>query len=150
MKRLNRKLSDENTLTLLINGRYGVLSTIDEDGQPYSTPLHYVYWNNAIYIHCGLNGRKLDNIIYNSKVSFCVVAYESMCLDKFSVSYKSVIAFGQAAILVQDELKRNIIASFISKYTPNYKIEDPNSIDLMLTKSTIIEIPIDYITGRGI
>ncbi|OPJ60498.1 pyridoxamine 5'-phosphate oxidase family protein [Clostridium oryzae] len=149
MKRANRKLPDETTLELLINGEYGVLSTVGSDGYPYSTPLNYVYWNNAIYIHSTTDGHKLDNIIFNPKVSFAVVAYEKVLPVKFSMAYKSIVIFGQASLLVQEELKKNILVSFLNKYSINYKSKGMEYLDMAIAKSTVIEISIEHISGRG-
>lgn len=48
----DRQLSDEVAYALLKGGEYGVLSTVDEDGQPYGVPVSYALEGNLIYFHC--------------------------------------------------------------------------------------------------
>lgn len=46
-----RQLKDEDMVRILIRGEYGVLGTTGENEYSYTTPLNYVYPNNAIYFH---------------------------------------------------------------------------------------------------
>ena len=54
MRRMDRKISDNQARELLKNNTYGVLSTIGVDGYPYGVPLNYVFFNDAIYFHCAI------------------------------------------------------------------------------------------------
>ena len=73
MRRIDRKISDDQAKDLLKNNTYGVMSTIGADGYPYGVPLNYVFFNDAIYFHCAADGHKFDNISRDNKISFCVV-----------------------------------------------------------------------------
>lgn len=64
----NKQVTRDEAMEILYHGEYGVLSTVDKDGQPYGMPLHYIVLNDAIYLHCDLKGHKLDNISDNNKV----------------------------------------------------------------------------------
>lgn len=92
MRRQDRKLTTEKTKALLKKSEYGVLATIGDDEYPYAVPLHYVYHNNAIYIHCASEGEKLDGIRKNTKVSFCVVGPTEV-IPKSSVPGIKVLLF---------------------------------------------------------
>ncbi len=72
LKRKEKKLSKEQSETILAAEEQGVLATIGQDGYPYAVPLNYVYFQGAVYFHCAMSGHKLDNISFNPKVSFCV------------------------------------------------------------------------------
>ncbi len=43
MRRIDRKLDDQEAYKLLEEAQYGVLSTIGENGFPYGVPLNYAY-----------------------------------------------------------------------------------------------------------
>ncbi len=73
IRRKDRKISTDEAIDLLKKCEYGVLSTVDSDGQPYGIPLSYVYKDDCIYFHCARVGYKLENIKDNPRVSFCVV-----------------------------------------------------------------------------
>jgi len=46
----------------------GRLATLNSNGYPYVTPVHFIYENNRIYINGLLNGQKIDNIVNNTNV----------------------------------------------------------------------------------
>lgn len=101
------------------NGEFGTFSTISENGYPYGVAVNYVYFNDSIYFHCARNGHKLDNISKNNKVSFLVVANESVIPDKFSTTYSSAIVFGKACT-VENEEKKNALVEIIKKYSKGF------------------------------
>ena len=72
MRRKDRMLTKEELLDIMATAEYGVLSTVGEDGWPYGVPVNFVYNGGKIYFHAALTGQKLDNILFNNKVSFCV------------------------------------------------------------------------------
>ena len=116
MRRKDRQLNTEDTLTVLEQGEYGILSTICENGTPYGVPVSYVYSNNCIYFHCAKNvGLKLDNIGNNSNVCFTVVGKTELLPAKFSTKYESAIVFGQARLLKENEKKEPLL-KLIEKY----------------------------------
>ena len=55
MRRKDRQLSLEDTLAVLEQGEYGILSTTCKDGTPYGVPVSYAYSNGCIYFHCARN-----------------------------------------------------------------------------------------------
>jgi len=58
MRLKDRQMSKESVIELLERGKYGVLSSVDEDGQPYGVPVNYVFdGNESIYFHCAREGR---------------------------------------------------------------------------------------------
>ncbi|UKI16067.1 MAG: pyridoxamine 5'-phosphate oxidase family protein [Ruminococcus sp.] len=82
-------------------GRY--LATINEDGSPYATPIHFVYDNGKIYMHGLPAGQKVDNIRRNGSVSFMVYHMNGLLLDEnelpcdTNTAYQSVIISGRAS-----------------------------------------------------
>ena len=74
MRRKDRQMSQESARELLNHGDYGVLSSVDEEGQPYGVPVNYVYdGEKTIYFHCAREGHKLDNLRSNPRVCFTIV-----------------------------------------------------------------------------
>ena len=112
MRRKDKALQNSEIEKILQHGEYGVLSTMDEGGQPYGVPLNYVYMNDCIYCHCALAGHKLENIAINSRVSFCVVGDTCLLPEEFSTEFESVILFGtgrsaRLALLAAHQLQNN-------------------------------------------
>lgn len=148
MRRKDREIFDEEIDEILSNGEFGTLSTISENGYPYTVPLSYVYYKNAIYFHCASEGHKLENIKKNSKVSFCVVTGTEVLPDKFSTKYKSVVAFGEASE-VEDGFKETILIQIINKYSKGFLDKGKKYIEKGKNNTKIIRIDINYITGKA-
>ncbi|GLC28773.1 pyridoxamine 5'-phosphate oxidase family protein [Clostridium omnivorum] len=148
MRKKQREITEEESIEILNNGEYGILATIGENGYTYATPLSYVYYNDAIYFHCAVEGSKLDNIKYNEKVSFCVVGKTKVLPDKFSTEYESAIVFGRATIIEKEE-KIEILTALIEKYSPDFKKEGLEYIERAAGATSVVKIGIDRITGKA-
>ena len=148
MRRSDREKGPDDITRILLNGEYGVLSTIGENGYPYSTPISYTYLNDSIYFHSARVGEKLDNIAYNEKVCFCVVGRAEVLPKEFSTEYESVVVFGKASV-VEDEEKRNVFISLIDKYSKDYMKEGLAYLDRAIANTTVIKITVDRITAKG-
>lgn len=148
MRRKDRMMAESDALALLDKGDYGVLSTVGEDGLPYGVPVNYVYLDGRIYFHCAPVGHKLENIEKNKNVSFCVVGDAKSVPDKFTTKYRSVIAFGRAEEVGDDE-KFEVFKSFIEKFSGDYLESGIAYINSDGDKARIFGIEVDHITGKG-
>lgn len=148
MRRKDRKLSDEKAAEILYNGVFGVLSTAGEDGYAYGVPLNYVYEGDSIYFHCATKGKKLVNLEYNDKVSFCVISKSVILAEKFTSDFQSVIAFGKASE-VSDEEKLKAFTALINKYSPDYIEKGIEMIEKVGSSAKVIKIEVEYLTGKA-
>jgi nitroimidazol reductase NimA-like FMN-containing flavoprotein (pyridoxamine 5'-phosphate oxidase superfamily) len=148
MRKKERELNNEEAIEILKNNTYGILSTIGENGYPYGVPLSYIYFNNAIFFHGATNGHKLDNILNNNKVSFCVVGETHILPDKFSTEYESTIVFGKAFEVFDDE-KNAALLEIINKYSSDYIEQGKEYIQRASKATKVIKIEIDHISGKA-
>lgn len=149
MRRKDRQMSDEEALTLLKTGEYGILATVDNDGQPYGVPLSYVVVDNCIYYH-GTNagGTKYNNIISNHKVTFTVVGNTKVMPEKFGTLYESVIALGEASEVNDEAEKRAVLKEFLYKYSADFVAAGEKYVEAAASKTSIIKIQIKTLTGK--
>lgn len=147
-RKLERGLTKIEAIQILKTSSYGILSTISKNEYPHGVPVNYVFINNSIYFHCAMEGQKLDNITNNNKVSFCVVGQTYIIPDQFSTKYESVILFGRAFEIFDDE-KNTALFELLKKYSPDYIEEGKEYIKDVITKSKIIKINIDHISGKA-
>ena len=63
-------LTQEQIEELFLRAEVGRLGTFSQDGFPYVLPMHFVYFDNKIYLHGLAKGKKIDNIKFNSNVCF--------------------------------------------------------------------------------
>ncbi len=133
MRRKDRQMSQETAIELLERGEYGVLSSVDEDGQPYGVPVNYVFdGKDSIYFHCAQEGHKLDNLRSNPKVSFTIVGNHQIMDWIFSTAYESVILFGTAQEVEGDE-KYQRLKMLAQKFSPDYMHEFEKDIEKAMT-----------------
>lgn len=147
MRRIDRQITEEQSLEILKNGEFGFLSFTDTEGYASGIPISYVYFNGSIYFHCAHEGHKLSSIEQDNRVCFCVVTDYKLIPDKFTTHYKSVIAYGRAE-LVRNEEKIEALNALVGKYSAGYETK-AQSLKLMVMKRTkVVKITIEHITGK--
>ncbi|MEG0876223.1 MAG: pyridoxamine 5'-phosphate oxidase family protein [Oscillospiraceae bacterium] len=147
MRRMKQEMSKEDTQRVLERCSAGVLAVSDENGYPYALPMSYVYFEGKIYFHGAKQGHKIDAIMKNDKVSFCVIDKDQVVPEKFTTIYRSVIAFGRARILENDAERRSALEKITEKYSP----KEPNhgqEIEKQFSRVCVIEMEIEHLTGK--
>ena len=148
--RLKERVIDDNkTIDIIVQGSYGVLSTIGKDGYPYGVPVNYTYFNNCICFHCAMEGHKLDNIDFNNKVSFCVVTKSQVLSNEFDTDYESAIVFGNAVVVSDDTEKKDILLSVLNKYSADYLKAGNNYMKKYWDETKVVKIKIEHISGKA-
>lgn len=148
LRRSDRGLSQQETSQLLEQGEYGILSTVDDQGQPYGVPLSYAYRGGSIYFHCALSGHKLDNLAANPRVCFCVVGRTELLPAEFATRYESALAFGRAEEVFAEE-RLNALRWLLEKYSPDYLPEGEAYIDQQQHATRVIKITLDQLSGKA-
>lgn len=148
MRRKNQALSSEECMQVLNRATSGVLAVSGDDDYPYAVPLSYVYRNNRIYFHGAKTGHKLDAIVRNEKVSFCVIDQDQIVQEEYTTYFRSVIAFGRARILGEED-KRRALEILTARYSPDIEeTERSQAIDKGLKDVCMIELEIEYMSGK--
>lgn len=149
MRRKDRLLSDQEALAILEKCQYGVLATVNAEGEPYGVPLSYAVMNGAVYIHCAKTGEKLDNIAANPKVSFTVVGDIRALFDGgFTTNYESCIVFGKAREVTEPREKRDALLALTMKYLPEYA----DQFDHEMSKeqvTLVFAVSMDQVSGKS-
>jgi hypothetical protein len=146
IRRSDRAISIQEAKSILEKAEYGILSTVDKDGQPYGVPLSFVYRNENVYFHCALSGQKLENIENNSKVSFCVVGNTKVLPDKFATEYESAVVFGVASEIKGAE-RHTALLWLLEKYCPDFIEEGKQYIEQKDNAMKCFKIEIFHISG---
>jgi uncharacterized protein len=146
-------MSDEDARQFLQQGFCGRLGTVGEDGYPYVVPLLYVCMGGKIYVH---NTRAIGhlrmNVDHNPKVCFevdragDVFPYGRFECDT-SVSYRSVVVFGQIRVTEDREEKSRFCNELMRKYAdPAW--DRPREFYPRLDLITVYVIEIERMTGK--
>jgi hypothetical protein len=149
LRRSKQALARTEIIAVLLRNTSGVLALTGTDGYPYAVPLSYVYTAGKIYFHCATQGYKLDALRYGSKASFCVIDRDEIVRETFSTNYISVIAFGKAYPVTDDEEKRRSIRLLAAKYGTGDRAADEKEIEKSWHRLTMICLDVEEITGKA-
>ncbi|MEE4112522.1 MAG: pyridoxamine 5'-phosphate oxidase family protein [Desulfobacteraceae bacterium] len=149
LRREDRRLDDAAAMALLKRGEYGILSTSDKNHQPYGIPVNYVVLGDCIYFHCATEGQKLENITANKGVSFCVVGKTELLPEKFSTRYESVVVSGNADIIDDKVLKKNVLRALVAKYAPDHVAAGDAYIDRLMDQTAVVRVSIEHLAGKA-
>ena len=147
MRRKMQALTAEETAEILKRNTSGVLSLNGDDGYPYGVPLSYVYLDSKLYFHCAGAGHKLDSILKDDKVSFCVIDQDQVVGEEYTSYFRSVIAFGRARVLEGAEKLRPLV-ELCEKYYPGHLEQTRQKAEHALKNVSIVEVTIEHMTGK--
>lgn len=145
-------LTEEQINHLLARTATASLATLNGDGSPYVTPVHYVNLNNTIYVHGLPKGQKIDNIKADPRVSMAMYEMDSLLLDPdgkpcdTNTKYQSAILSGVATLVDDMEQKKEILLQIIKKYTP--ELAAHSLPENMVNGTAVIQIKIEDMTGK--
>lgn len=129
-----------------------VFSTADDlclamhDGEfPYVMPLNFVRQGNCIYIHCALEGHKLDCIRRNPNVAFCLSADVTIHREKATTYYKSLCGTGRAVFVEDPAEKGRALEALATRYAALCPTPTP---DATLARTGIVRIDIANLSGK--
>ena len=149
MRRKKQLLTLEESTAVLHRGTSGVLALAGDDGYPYAVPLSYAYEDGKLWFHCARTGHKLDAILRDPKVSFCVVDRDQVVPLEYTTYFRSVIAFGRTRILEDEAEKQAAIWLLAEKYCPGDSPEHrQEAIRREAGGLCLVSLSIEHMTGK--
>ena len=145
-------LTDDQIHALLTASHVGTLATLDADGTPYALPVHFVWEDGNVYIHGLPQGRKLDNIARDGRVSFMTYRMDGLLMPDNDIpcdvntQYQSVVIRGTASLVNDEERKVAILRRIVSKYTP--RLANRPLPPAMVAGTAVIEVTPSAISGK--
>jgi nitroimidazol reductase NimA-like FMN-containing flavoprotein (pyridoxamine 5'-phosphate oxidase superfamily) len=119
-----------------------------DDGGPYVIPVSFGYENGSVYIHPAPEGKKIAMMVKNPRCCFevdiCDRIIQGDRLCSSGMHYRSVIAYGRAAIPEDPDEKRHGFDCIMRHYgggTHEFSESDSGSV-------TVIRIEIESMTGK--
>lgn len=149
MKR--HQLSKEEITDVLLKAEVGRIATLNENGYPYIVPVHFIFYEEKIYIHGLIKGQKISNLLRDNRVCFEVDEMGAIIPDDENVcdtntTFRSVIILGTASMIHDMGRKKDILQTIVNKYTPG--LSHLNFPEKMMKATGIIEIQIKECTGK--
>jgi len=144
------QLHEEQIKEILLKAPVGNIATINENGYPYVVPVHFVYYEDKIYIHGLPVGQKICNILSNEKICFQIYDMKGLILDNspcgINTEYESIVMTGTATVIEDHDLKKTVLNEIVNKYTPH--LNGTVLPDNMVKGTGVIEITIRELTGK--
>lgn len=148
MRKAEREIKDIEELESVIERSEVCRLGMVDDGEPYIVPLNFGYRDGRLYFHCAREGRKLDILRMNPRVCFEMESSvrlspgERPC--QWSTSYESVIGWGTAHIIMDEEEVRKGLAVLMHHYIDGPLDLDPHSLSL----TAVIRVDVEKMTGK--
>lgn len=158
MKQLpDRAISEKEAREILRVGEYCVVATVDEDGNPYATPLSYLLDGDTPLIHTGAaGGQKTED--WSREPCVCVTVVLDMEPGYFTLEgeegffttrYANVIATGTIRLVEDPAQVRRALAALCLKYSPEFKDEIGGAIERELPVTAVWAIDLNHISGKA-
>jgi len=157
--RTDRVIEDPKVIEEILNrtpvGHLG----LSWKNQPYVVPLLFASKDGSIYLHCSDSGMMMQFLRNNPSVCFEVEEFLNIVPAtlpcKYSNTYRSVIAFGNAQILTDPDEKTAGLHLIVAKYAGEEvartltkdMVEEYRSM-LLHRRTMVFKIRIDQITGK--
>ncbi|MBQ7573171.1 MAG: pyridoxamine 5'-phosphate oxidase family protein [Clostridia bacterium] len=152
MRRFKQEISKDECIEILKSQKRAVLSVIGDDGYPYSVPINFYYNpdDGKIYFHSAMSGHKIDAIKACDKVCFTTYT-DGVQKEDWSYHVKSVIVFGRAFEVEDQEFVKETAKKFAMKYYPkNEEKEVDEDIAKNMPRMKFIGIEIEHMTGKRV
>ena len=151
LRRAAQALEAEECEQILASQPTGILAVTGDGGYPYAVPVNHIYSGGRIYFHCAKEGHKIDAIRADDRVSFCVIAKDDVVPEKQTTAYISVIVFGRARIIEDDEELRRVALEIGRKFAADYPAECEKETEDYIAKSKLccVEIVPEHISGKA-
>lgn len=145
MRRKERDCADPSFFADLLHRAEVVTIAFQAEEFPYVVPFNFVYMNDALYVHCAREGRKLNCLNLASGVGFSVHDVLGIDREKATTRYKSICGEGHAALVEDTEEKQAALAALAHKYRSRCTLPVP---DKMLEATAVIKISIATMSGK--
>ena len=149
IRRAERALTLGQAREILARAEHGVLATLGPDGWPYAVPVNHVLSDDVLYIHCAVEGHKLDNISHEERVCFCAVASAKVLPAQLSTLYESAVAFGRAALVTDPAEKRLALEALALRFCGELSPEAESAIATTASRTAVVRIRLERIAGKA-
>jgi nitroimidazol reductase NimA-like FMN-containing flavoprotein (pyridoxamine 5'-phosphate oxidase superfamily) len=148
MRRSDREITDKTSLEEIISRSKVCKLAMCEGDIPYIVPMCFGFRNHTLYLHSAPKGKKIEILKKNPNVCFEFEIFtqiiQSAKACKWGMKYRSVIGFGTAGFITDDDLKRDAFDVIMNQYSDEtFSYEEAS-----LKSAIIIKVEIRSMTGK--
>jgi nitroimidazol reductase NimA-like FMN-containing flavoprotein (pyridoxamine 5'-phosphate oxidase superfamily) len=148
MRRSDKEITDRKAIEDIILRSKVCKLAMCEEKMPYVVPLCFGFKNNTLYFHSAPKGKKIEilkknpNVCFEFEIFTQIIKSAEAC--KWGMRYRSVIGFGKAGFITDDDLKRQAFDIIMNQYADGSFIYE----DALLKSVVIINVEIQSMTGK--
>lgn len=151
MRRIDRETGIGEAIEIICSAPYAVLSAVDAEGRPYSTPVSPVLVDGVLYFHSAAeDGARARAIVMHPDVSLCFVARCEILANRYTIDYASAIVRGICRRVDDADECRKALDAIAVHYDPNC---DPRAtkdyIDGARQKVCVWRVDIAELSGKS-
>ena len=150
MRRADKAITDADELHRILDDALVLRLGLVDDGRPYVVPLNFGREGDTLYLHCAAEGRKLRCLRAQPQVCvevdrlIRVTTGPSAC-GAWTSHYESVIGFGTATVVDDEEERRRGLQAIMAKYSGR---RDWEFAPQTLAKTTVVRVALSSLSGK--
>ncbi len=148
MRRKNKEIINPEIIQDILKTADTVRIAMIDGDEPYIVPLNYGYQNNALYIHCAKEGRKINILKTNPRVCFLIEGESELVTGPdacdWTLKYLSLIGYGTVEILENKNEKIVGLDILMSQFGSKKNSYHSKHVDTIV----ILKLTIESINGK--
>jgi uncharacterized protein len=150
MRRADKAITDPDELHRILDEAMVIRLGLVDNGRPYVVPLNFARDGDEIWLHCAAEGRKLrclsrdPHVCIEADRLIQVTSGPSAC-GAWTSHYESVIGFGAAEVVTDDETRLRGLQAIMGKYSGRHDWEFAAET---LAKTVVVRVRLDSLTGK--
>jgi nitroimidazol reductase NimA-like FMN-containing flavoprotein (pyridoxamine 5'-phosphate oxidase superfamily) len=149
MRRLDKEITNQDVLSEILNKSEICRLGFVDNGEAYIVPVNFAYADGVIYIHSAHEGRKMDLLKKNNRVTFEMEYFHEIVTGpkacNWTTRYRSVMGKGSICINNDIEVKKKGLDLIMRKYGAEIDLVYDEKI---LSRMTILILTIQSVTGK--
>lgn len=148
---IDHQMGQDDISKLLERAKVATIATVNDDGTPYVTPVHYACLDGRIYFHGLGKGQKMGNIAARPDVSMTVWEMDSLIIEgetpcNVNTGYGSIVISGRAVIVEDMAEKEAALKALVEKYVP--QMGDRRMPEASVRNTAVVRVDPERVTGK--
>ena len=148
MRRNDKEVVDRKIINEILSNSLICRIAFFDDEYPYIIPMNYGYRNDSLYFHCAKQGKKIDLINKNNKVSFEIEQSHEILKDevscKWTTKYRSIIGVGKIELISDNSRKKEGLDVIMQQHGKSENEYSPQLVENIY----VLQLSISSLTAK--
>jgi uncharacterized protein len=153
LRREEKRINDDKLIESILKDAEYCMISLSDNNTPYILPMNFGFKDNNLYLHSHPEGKKMEIINDNNRVSFAVTINTELIKSEkpcnWGMRYMSVVGYGLAKILGDQKHKVEALDIIMEKYSDKKNGFGKYEYDVSAIEATsVIMVNIKSLTGK--